>query len=72
VRPSAGSTRLDPAPLAEPGVWIERTRDHWTARLDDQRALAGGSGPSCCSVATSPRSSNFREVLDRAAARVIR
>lgn len=64
--------RLDTAPLAEAGAWIERTRDRWTAQLDDQRALAGESCPSCCSVATSPRSSNFREVLDRASARVSR
>jgi DNA-binding transcriptional ArsR family regulator len=26
--------RLDAAPLAEAGAWIERTRDGWAARLD--------------------------------------
>ncbi|MFB4197682.1 ArsR/SmtB family transcription factor [Streptomyces carpaticus] len=26
--------RLEPGPLADAGRWIERTRDHWAARLD--------------------------------------
>ncbi|ONI85351.1 transcriptional regulator [Actinosynnema sp. ALI-1.44] len=26
--------RLDPAPLAEAGAWLERTRSNWASRLD--------------------------------------